>query len=127
MKHPCEGCVDAVQSIYGIDGMICNYCLNTGMARQLICPPGKDCTVKSTVPRPEAMERYDPGGYVVRRKVGKPEKLPIGEVRKMAVQGMSDAQIAVVFGVAKNTVYETRKRHNIPPGSRARGELTWKE
>ena len=135
-KHPCEGCVDAVRSFYGIDGYLCNFALNTGICRSLICPPAEGCTVKSTRPRPERNPAgVDRAGFVIRRRILpscsqktiRSHVVPVDRVRGMASKGMSDPQIAKELGFSRDSIYKCRKRNNIPPGLRARGDGKWKE
>ena len=62
------------------------------------------------------MERYDQGGYPVRRRRGPKSRIDAGAVRRMAGQGMSDPRIARALGCSVNTVFKVRKENGIPPG-----------
>ena len=47
-KHPCEGCVDAVKDINGVDGYRCGYSEHNRRSRLKICRSeerrvGKEC------------------------------------------------------------------------------------
>ena len=125
MTHPCEGCIDwvPVSVTYGGSDRVCDYIGHTGHARIKICPPRELCTVKSTVPRSECVERYDRGGYPVRRKraVGPPEKIPEDKVRELASKGFSDYRIGKELGFSQPAIKRFRVRHNIPHGSEASG------
>ena len=125
MSHPCEGCIDWVplSTTAGKAKRVCDYIGHTGHARILICPPGELCTVKSTVPREEKVERYDKGGFAVRQpgKAGPKERIPVGKVRELAALGWSDYKIAKEIGFAKTSVMACRRRHNIPRGKRKDG------
>lgn len=125
-KHPCEGCIDwvPVSVTYGGSDRVCDYIGRTGHARMLICPSGAGCTVKSTLHKKESIERYDKGGYPVkkRNKMGPPERIPIGKVRELAALGLSDAKIGKKIGFSKSSVRACRIRHNIPKGAKEDAE-----
>ena len=122
-KHPCEGCVDAVQDVNGVDGYRCDYIGHNRRSRLKICPPREKCTVKSTVPR-DGVEyvSIDRAGYVMRQKRrGPKEKINRDEVRRLAGQGWSDPAISKALGFSKNAVFKCRQRYGIPPGQPRRG------
>lgn len=116
----CKGCAYYVLlSPTNSDGgmRVCDYIGFTGKARSKICPAGEGCTVKAKTPEMPSAERYDQGGYPVRRRRRGPKsRIDAGAVRRMAGQGMSDPRIARALGCSVNTVFKVRKENGIPPG-----------
>lgn len=110
MVHPCKGCVDAVESPYGVGGIVCDYLTHNGKCRSSICGPREQCTVKSTVPRPigevQPQKRYE--------KYGRPVGWDMNMAKWLYEQGMTDAEIGRRVGTHRQVIREWRKRNGLP-------------
>lgn len=103
MDHPCRGCVDAVMDPSGVGGYLCEYMDHNGHSRMLICPPGAQCTVKSTVPR-DAEEvrperRYEATAGGGRRTCCWDQKLANADrIRAMSDDALADFIARIAYG-----------------------------
>ena len=90
--------------------MICDYSGYHEHLRSSICPPGKDCTVRSDI----KSEDKDPG-----RRLGTmlwDEK----KAKELYDAGYTDAAIAEAVGTRKNNIFAWRKRRKLPANARGR-------
>lgn len=104
MVHPCKGCVDASR-VYGTCQYVCDFLLHTGRARSLICPPGAECTMKSTKPRPLEEIKPETRG----RRICWDTQMGLW----LYQQGLSDAEIARRVGTSRQCVRAWRVRRGL--------------
>lgn len=116
MSHPCKGCVDACVVQSGHGNYTCDYLLNNGHARSLICPPGELCTVKSTVPRSTIPATEQPALGTAGRRLCWDQV----EARRLWKLGLSDAEIARRVGTSKQNVQAWRTRRGMKANGRAK-------
>lgn len=102
--YPVPGCNGCFYWVHCGGVMICDYSGYHEHLRSSICPPGKDCTVRSDI-KPEDKA---PG-----RRLGTMlwnEK----KAKELYDAGYTDAAIAEAVGTRKNNIFAWRKRRKLP-------------
>jgi len=96
------------------EGM-CEYCLDTGRARSLICPTGVGCTEHTKFGK-EKGRPYGARGKSTRRGVPAPNrKLDYDRARGLYDEGLTDSAIARLCGVSAASVNNWRRKNGLPP------------
>lgn len=111
-KH-CRGCI-YWKRISCTQVEYCNYLEETGHPRILICPPGKDCTVRETKRKvaPMSTPQQHAFDFVKKKHRG---VLDVQRAAELYDRKLCDGEIARELGVAVNTICGWRKRTGRTP------------
>lgn len=109
----CRGCV-YWKRISCTQVEYCNYLEETGRPRILICPPGKDCTVRETKRKaaPLATPQQHAFDFVKKRHRG---VLDVQRAEELYDKSLCDGEIARALSVGVTTICGWRKRTGRTP------------
>lgn len=113
LENYCRGCIYR-KRIFRANIEYCNYLEETGRARMLICPPGKDCTVRETRRKaaPLTTPQQHAFDFAQKRSRG---VLDAQRAAELYDRKLCDGEIARELGVAVNTICGWRKRTGRTP------------
>lgn len=108
--YPVPGCDGCFYWVHCGGVMICDYSGYHEHLRSLICPPGKDCTVRSNIKSEDKAHGRRLGAMLWNEK----------KAKELYDAGYTDAAIAEAVGTRKNNIFAWRKRRKLSANARGR-------